>query len=129
MATRRITTATKRTPPSKPTAGVSKPLLKRAAQGALASPIAPEPAPAARKSAKPAKQRAKLVRDSFTMPADDFALVAALKSRALSAQREAKKGELLRAGLHALMALDAQALVAALERVEPLKVGRPKKGH
>jgi hypothetical protein len=85
------------------------------------------PAPAA--PSKAAKPRAKLVRDGFTMPADDFALIAALKQRALSAQREAKKSELLRAGLHALMALDAPVLVAALKRLQPLKVGRPKKGH
>jgi hypothetical protein len=52
-----------------------------------------------------------------------------LKSRAMDAQREAKKSELLRAGLHALMALDSKALVGALSRLEPLKLGRPKKGH
>jgi predicted N-acetyltransferase YhbS len=71
----------------------------------------------------------RLVRDSFTMPETDFALIAALKSRAMGAQREAKKSELLRAGLHALTALDGKALVAALGRLEPLKLGRPKKGH
>jgi hypothetical protein len=47
----------------------------------------------------------------------------------LASQREAKKSELLRAGLHALMTLDSGALIAALGRLQPLKVGRPKKGH
>ena len=37
--------------------------------------------------------------------------------------------QLLRAGLHALAALDASALAAALDRLEPIKTGRPRKGH
>jgi hypothetical protein len=61
------------------------------------------------------------------MPQDDFALIAALKGRALSAHRHAKKSELLRAGLQALAAMDAQALVASLERLQPIQMGRPKK--
>lgn len=70
---------------------------------------------------------AKLVRDSFTMPADDFALVDVMKARALQAQRPAKKSELLRAGLHALAALSPQALAKALDALAPVKAGRPKK--
>lgn len=69
----------------------------------------------------------KLVRDSFTMPADDFALVAVLKQRALQMQRPAKKSELLRAGLQALSALSPQALAKALDALAPVKAGRPKK--
>ena len=60
------------------------------------------------------------------MPDVDFALIAALKERALGAGRPAKKSELLRAGLQALAALDSKKLRAALERLEPIKVGRPK---
>jgi len=78
---------------------------------------------------KPAKARPELVRDSFTMPHGDFALIAALKATAMGAQRHARKSELLRAGLRALAALDAKALVASLDRLQPVKVGRPKKGH
>jgi hypothetical protein len=85
--------------------------------------------PAARKrKASAAKARGKLVRDSFTMPEADFALIARLKKTAIDAKRAAKKSELLRAGLHALLALDAKALAAALDRLEPVKLGRPKKG-
>jgi hypothetical protein len=91
----------------------------------VAVPKAVKPA----KPVKPAKLRQKAVRDSFTMPEADFSLVATLKARALAAKRETKKSELLRAGLHALMALDSKALVGALGRLEPLKLGRPKKGH
>jgi hypothetical protein len=74
-------------------------------------------------------QRPKLVRDGFTMPESDFALIATLKGRAVDAKRPAKKSELLRAGLRALMALQPPQLVAALAALEPIKTGRPKKGH
>lgn len=79
------------------------------------------------KPAKLAKVRRKPVRDSFTMPEADFALIATLKARALSARQEVKKSELLRAGLHALAAMATPALVAAIDQLEPVKIGRPKK--
>jgi hypothetical protein len=82
---------------------------------------------AAKASKKPAKLRPVLVRDSFTMPETDFALLALLKAKALGASRAAKKSELLRAGLQLLTALDTAALVAALDRLEAVKTGRPKK--
>jgi hypothetical protein len=90
---------------------------------------ASRPAADASKTVKHAKSHGKPVRDSFTMPQADFALIALLKERALASRREAKKSELLRAGLHALAALDAAGLVAALGRLQPIKVGRPRKGH
>jgi len=74
-----------------------------------------------------AAERAKLVRDGFTMPASDYALIAELKHRLHDASREAKKSELLRAGLRALAELDAKTLAAALDRLEPVKTGRPRK--
>jgi hypothetical protein len=83
----------------------------------------------AARTAKPPKLRRKPVRDSFTMPEADFALIATLKARALAGRRETKKSELLRAGLHALAALDTSGLIAALAQLEPVKVGRPKKSH
>jgi hypothetical protein len=87
-----------------------------------ASAVASAPAPA-----KPAKLKEKLVRDSFTMPRSDFALVQRLKDRALGFRHAAKKSELLRAGLHALMALDDDHLRAALAALPTLKAGRPRK--
>jgi hypothetical protein len=89
-------------------------------------PTKPAAAPAAK---KPAHPRPKLERVSFTMTADDFDLIAALKAKALKGRREARKSELVRAGLRALAALDAKGLVAALDQLEPVKTGRPKKGH
>jgi hypothetical protein len=77
---------------------------------------------------KPApEERAKLVRDGFTMPEADYALIAELKHRLHAAHREAKKSELLRAGLQALALLTPKDLAAALDRLAPVKTGRPPK--
>ncbi|MFG6429372.1 hypothetical protein [Roseateles sp. LYH14W] len=78
----------------------------------------PKPAP---------EERAKLVRDGFTMPEADYALLKELKLRLHKVKREAKKSELLRAGLQALALLDAAELAAALDRLAPVKTGRPPK--
>lgn len=94
-----------------------------------AAKAAPKATKSAKAPKKPPKLKALLVRDGFTMPEADFALIATLKARALAAQRDAKKSELLRAGLHALAALDSASLVAALGALEPVKIGRPKKGQ
>lgn len=110
-----------------PAKAPTKPAAKRAAPVAKKAAAKTAPA-AARVEAKKPARRLRLVRDSFTMPESDIALIAKLKTVALGAQRAAKKSELLRAGLHALAALDAKALVAALDALEAVKTGRPKKG-
>ena len=90
----------------------------------------PTPAPAAKAETKPPKKaKPVLVRDGFTMPEADFGLIAALKKRAATAGRESKKSELLRAGLQALDALNTPALLAALDALAPVKMGRPRKGR
>jgi hypothetical protein len=123
-------------PPADAAAAGKRPAAKaKPAKPSLAAPL--KPAPATSRKAKPqaspapAEQAAagsKLVRDSFTMPQADFALVAQLKARALDFKRPTKKSELLRAGLQALSRLDNPALQAALDALTPLKTGRPKKG-
>ena len=75
------------------------------------------------------KHRVKLVRDSFTMPRDEFERIARLKGRAIDLKRPAKKSELLRAGLQVLERLDDAALLATLNALQPIKTGRPKKRH
>jgi hypothetical protein len=116
------TTPAKTTAP-KPT---PKPGPQRTApRAAAAKPVTPA-ATGPSDTVKPAKLKAKLVRDSFTLPQIDFDLIAALKQRALVFQRPAKKSELLRAGLHALMALNDARLRGALDALLPLKPGRPK---
>lgn len=104
---------------------------RTAKQTNVAKPVKPVKA-SAQPASKPAADKAarvKLVRDSFTMPDFDFALIDQLKARAMTAKRHAKKSELLRAGLQALAALSPAQLAQALERLAPVKTGRPKKGH
>lgn len=79
------------------------------------------------KAKKVAPKKPKLVRDSFTFPENDYALLAELKQRALKAGHEIKKSELLRAGLAALAAMAEADLITALTGVERIKTGRPSK--
>jgi hypothetical protein len=115
-------------PARKPKAGVAKPVAKPAAKANLKASSMVEAIPG-KQGKKPSKPRPVLVRDSFTMPEADFALIAKLKAKALGARRAAKKSELLRAGLQLLAGLDADSLVVVLDRLETVKTGRPKKGH
>jgi hypothetical protein len=70
--------------------------------------------------------KAKLLRDSFTIPENEYAVLAALKERATHLRRPAKKSELLRAGIAALQAMNDKAFLAVLGEVPSLKTGRPK---
>jgi len=105
---------------------VAKPAAKASADAKPVKPVKPVKAVKVEKPVKPKLPKAKLVRDSFTMPQADFNLVAVLKTRALGFKRPTKKSELLRAGLHALQALGDSALRKALDTLVPLKPGRPK---
>ena len=96
----------------------------RKAPAVVAKPAKRKPAPVAA-PAQPLKKD-KLIRDSFTLPREDFELIAALKDRALDFKRPTKKSELLRAGLQVLSGLDQTKLRTALEALRPLKAGRPK---
>ena len=91
------------------------------AKPAAAKPVASKPTKAEAKPKKP-----KLVRDSFTIPKDEYAGIDTLKERSVALGRPAKKSELLRAGLMALLAMSPNALHAALEAVPTIKTGRPK---
>ena len=107
------------------------PTPKRAAKKAKpAAPVAkatPKAAPAAEAAVKPAKaHKPKLVRDSFTMPKDEYQVLDALKRRALGLEKHVRKSELLRAGIQALAAMNDRAFLKALGGVPTLKTGRPK---
>ena len=98
---------------------------KRPADTAPAKAKAAAPAPAL-----PAKEvrakKPKLVRDSFTIPKDEYAVIEALKQRANALAQPVKKSELLRAGLKMLAGLSDAALRSALQAVPSIKTGRPK---
>lgn len=99
---------------------VAKPAVKAAAQpvAKVAKVVAVVDAPA-----KPKKP--KLVRDSFTIPKNEYEAIASLKERALKQGVSIKKSELLRAGLMTLAFMADTAFAKALADVPTLKTGRP----
>ncbi len=70
-------------------------------------------------------KKPKLVRDSFTIPKEEYAAIEVLKIRAMTLGLAIKKSELLRAGLMALTGLSDAKLRTALVAVPTLKTGRP----
>jgi hypothetical protein len=72
------------------------------------------------------KPKQKLVRDSFTIPKAEYAVLEGLKVRAADLKRPTKKSELLRAGVAALHAMTDKAFLSVLSGVPSLKTGRPK---
>lgn len=118
---------------------VAKKVAKQAVvKQAVVKPVPASPQAKATKAVKAVKAKAasvaveakpikvKLVRDSFTIPAGEYAQLAVLKQRALKAAHPAKKSELLRAGVRLLAALSDKDLLAALLAVPAIKTGRPK---
>ncbi len=110
-------------------AATRKPTVKsavKAAAGALAAPPAKRarkaapPVPAARDAARPA-----LVRDSFTMPEQEYAVLAEVKGACLRAGIDVKKSELLRIGVALLGQVDIATLKTVLAALPQLKTGRP----
>jgi hypothetical protein len=111
----------------------TKPITKLAAKPstkvvtkAVKKPVAKQPKASAPETAK--VKKTKLVRDSFTIPKNEFLALQQLKNRAIALASPAKKGELLRAGLQALTHMADTAFIAALAAIPALKTGRPKGG-
>ena len=129
-----MTTARK---PRKPQEPVRKAAKKSAPPKAVAKPVSRSAAtPVSARSAavktaavprdkKPRKP--KLVRDSFTIPKNEFTVLQDLKQRAGKSGTAAKKSEILRAGIKALAAMNDAAFAAALQAVPAIKTGRPAK--
>lgn len=74
---------------------------------------------------KSTSKKPKLVRDSFTIPKNEFAAIETLKTRAIALGISVKKSELLRAGLMVLQGLSDAAYKTAVAAVPTLKTGRP----
>ena len=70
-------------------------------------------------------KKPKLVRDSFTIPKNEYGALEALKLRAAKLGRPAKKSEVLRAGVMALAGMGDVAFLASLTSVPAVKTGRP----
>jgi len=116
-----------------------KPVVKKATTTATTKVVtktAVKKAPvksAVTKTATPVKavkttkvKKPKLVRDSFTIPKDEYIVIDSLKIRAGKLGQAVKKSELLRAGVKALAAMSDIQFKAALSNVPTIKTGRPK---
>ena len=106
--------------------GASSRPQARTASAPKAAPAKPPKADKAAKSADKAK-KPKLVRDSFTIPKNEFTVLEDLKLRAAKLGRPVKKSEVLRAGVMALAAMGDAAFLASVSGVPAVKTGRPAK--
>ncbi|MBS7781010.1 hypothetical protein KHY18_23715 [Acidovorax sp. CCYZU-2555] len=101
-----------------------------AASAPTSAATAPTPAPAvapAPVASDTQPKKPKLVRDSFTIPKDEYEAIDGLKRRAALQGEVVKKSELLRAGIKLLSGLDDKQLLVALHAVPSIKTGRPAK--
>jgi hypothetical protein len=129
-------------PPVAPVAGSPKPAGKKpgsAKPGKAREAVTVSKPPKAAKGARPVKdekvreekpkeekvRKAKLVRDSFTIPKPEYMVLEQLKQRATQLGTPIKKSELLRAGIKALAAMDSVDYLTALAAVPAIKTGRP----
>ena len=134
--------AAKKSSGARKKAATKKP-VSRSAQGKLAKKAASKAASKTKpvklakqpkqKVAKPKTTKAdkpkkpKLVRDGFTMPEQEYALLGQIKKACQAGGIAIKKSELLRIGVAQLAAMNLKKLKAAQAALTPLKAGRPKK--
>jgi len=114
---------------SKAVKPTKKAVAEKAPTSKPAAATKPAKAAAAVKTGKATEtkgKKPKLVRDSFTIPKDEYAVLDTLKDRATALAHPVKKSELLRAGLKVLAGLSDSALRSALQAVPSIKTGRPK---
>ncbi len=142
------TKATEATTVAKATTKATSPVAtKRPVKAAVKAKAAAKPAPAAKpitgktvaakkapavskaaSAEKPVKaKKIKMVRDSFTFPKPEFAVLEELKLRGAKLSAPVKKTELIRAGIKALAAMGDANFLAAIRAVPSLKTGRPAK--
>jgi hypothetical protein len=82
------------------------------------------------KRSEPAEKpkKLKLVRDSFTMPASEYELIAQIKKRLLAKGVAARKSEILRAAVVGFAATADAAVIKRIGLLTVIKTGRPAKG-
>lgn len=127
--------------PAKPPAATKAPVKKaakptaRIANKKAVTPIAKSvpaetskaPAKTVQTEKQPKTKKPKLVRDSFTIPKDEYQVIDHLKQRSAKLGQAMKKSELLRAGIKLLNSLADGPFKQALAEVPAIKTGRPKK--
>ena len=104
---------------------LTKPVVKAPAKAPAKAVAKPAAKPVAEKLVKLKKPQ--LVRDSFTIPKAEYAVLDDLKQRAGKLGSSVKKSELIRAGIKALAAMPDTAFLVAVKAVPTIKTGRPSK--
>ena len=101
--------------------------IRKAAKALVKAGKESPPAGRARTNEAPPQDAARptLVRDSFTMPDGEYAVLANVKQACLKAGFEIKKSELLRIGVALVGRLDITTLRQVLGSLPQLKTGRP----
>ena len=85
----------------------------------------PSKKPVNKRKVKTKAPVARVKRDSFTMPEEDYELIQKTINRLMKSGVLPNKGEVLRAGLKALNAMPVNELKQVAEEVEKIKTGRP----
>lgn len=117
-ATKKAAPAAKPDPAVKAIAAKAPKVPVKAAEKPVTKPMA---------ESKEKPKKPKLVRDSFTMPETEYAVLGEVKKACLKAGIEVKKSELLRVGVALIRQLDTAKLKEILAGLPALKAGRPKK--
>src|SRR5918998_4707195 len=73
----------------------------------------------------PSNGAGKVIRDSFTIPGDEYELISRIKKRCMKAGVSPNKSEVLRAGLAALDAMPDRELAKLFGKLQRVKTGRP----
>lgn len=113
-----------------PTAASPEVMLPVVALDELEEALRPHEPAEKKKDKDKDKQKArkpKLVRDSFTMPEDEYAALGEMKKACLKAGVAVKKSELLRVAVSLLRTMEMPQLQQALDGLAPVKAGRPRK--
>ena len=112
--------------PARIPAASTKPAVSAPAKTPAKAPV-PLSSPEATAEKTTKSKKPKMVRDSFTIPKMEYAVLETMKERSAKLLSPAKKTELFRAGIKALAALPDAAFLAAIQAVPSLKTGRPAK--
>jgi hypothetical protein len=112
---------------AKPVVKTSQVAAPKPAAKAAPAKVAPKPAVVKAEAKVEKIKKAKLVRDSMTMPKAEYEVLESLKLRAIKLGYPIKKTELIRAGIKSIAAMSDAAFLAAIKAVPSLKTGRPNK--
>jgi hypothetical protein len=111
----------------RPAATAKKPATTKTARAKPSAAAKPVKKTAAPKKPEKKHHKQETIRDSFTMPENDYNLLASLKKKCLAGGIAVKKSELLRAGVQSLAGMTLTTLKKQLSKLDEIKIGRPAK--